>query len=140
MHTTSLESYKQAARPLENELKLRPDNRSAAMLLGLTLFRLGNYAKASELLSGAANLQSTDSDIQYALASSLIRQGKTEAADQVIEQLRTTSGDVPELHLLQAEKYDASGDRAKALAELGEVASSNQQHAAGFTTMPGSFI
>ncbi len=92
------------------------------MLLGMTLFRLGNYARASELLSGVIDAQSADIDIYYALASSLIRQRKMEAADRVIGQIRTIIGDAPQLHLLLAEKYDASGAPAKALAELNEVA------------------
>lgn len=119
------QSYKQAAPPLENELKLHPDNRAAARLLGLTFFRLENYAKASELLSASVatqGAQTTDADIYYALASSLIKQRKTAAADEVIGQLRTTAGDVPQLHLLLAEQYAAVGDRGKALAELSEIA------------------
>ena len=119
------QSYKQAVSPLENELKLHPDNRAATMLLGLSLFRLEDYAKASELLSGAVAAQSTDINISYALASSLIKQRKVEAADPVIEQMKTTFGDVPQLHLLLAEKYEADGARAKAVAELSAVSTSN---------------
>ncbi len=119
------QSYKEAVLPLENELRLHRDNQPATRLLGLTLFRLGDYAKTSELLSGTVTAQSTDIDIYYALASSLIKQRKAEAADQLIEQLRTTSGDVPQLHLLLAEKYAAAGVRDKALAELSAVAASN---------------
>jgi tetratricopeptide (TPR) repeat protein len=117
------QSYKEAVRPLENELKLHPDNQPAVRLLGLTLFRLADYPKASELLK-TVGAQSTDIDILYALASSLIKQRQTEAADQLIAQLRTTMGDVPQLHLLLAEKHEAAGVRAKALAELSEVAAS----------------
>ena len=119
------QSYQEALRPLENELRLHPGNQPATRLLGLTLFRLGDYAKTSELLTGAVAAQSTELDIYYALASSLIKQRKTEAADQLIEQLRTNSGEVPQLHLLLAEKYAAAGVGAKALAELREVAASN---------------
>jgi tetratricopeptide (TPR) repeat protein len=122
------QSYKQATSPLENELKLHPDNRAAATLLGITLFRLGNYARASELLSAAVETQgaqSTDADIYYALASSLIRQRKTAAADEVIAQMRTTLGDVPQLHLLLAEQHEGGGVRAQALAELSEVAAAS---------------
>src|SRR6185295_5101463 len=78
------QSYQEALRPLENELRLHPDNQPATRLLGLTLFRLGDYAKASELLTGAVAAQSTELDIYYALTSSLIKQRKTEAADQLI--------------------------------------------------------
>ncbi len=118
------QSYKQAALPLENELKIHPGNRPAAVLLGMTLFRLGNYARASELLSGVVDQQSTDISIYYALGSSLIKQRKTDEADRVIGKIRTIAGDAPQLHLLLAEKYDASGVSTRALAELSEVATS----------------
>lgn len=119
------ESYKQAAPPLANELKLHPGNRHAAMLLGMTLFRLGNYSGSSELLNGVIDPQSTDINIYYALASSLIKLRKAAAADGVIVQIRTINADAPQLHLLLAEQYEASGVRAKALAKLSEVATSN---------------
>jgi tetratricopeptide (TPR) repeat protein len=119
------QTYKLAAPPLENELKLHPENRSAAILLGMTLFRLGNYTRASELLSVVFEAQSTDINVYYALASSLIKQRKVEAADQAIGQIRAILADAPQLHLLQAEKYDADRLSARALAELSEVATSN---------------
>ena len=119
------QAYKQAAPPLQREVKQRPGNRPVALLLGMTLFRLGNFAGASEWLSGAIDSQSEDIDTYYALASSLIRQGKVDAAEPVIGQIRTIISDAPQIHLLLAEKYDASGAPLKALAELSEVASSN---------------
>ena len=119
------ESYKQAAPPLENELKVHPGNRPATMLLGMTWFRLGNYARASELLSEVVDPQPTDINIYYALASSLIKQGKADAAERVIGQIKTITGDGPQIHLLLAEKYYSTGAAAKALAELGEVATLN---------------
>lgn len=121
------QSYKEAIRPLENELRLHPDNQPAARLLGLTLFRSGDYAKASDLLSAAVAAQSADIDTYYALTSSLIKQQKKEAADQLIEQIKTTAGEVPQLHLLLAEKFAAAGVRDKALAELREAVASNSK-------------
>lgn len=119
------ESYQQAVPPLENELKVHPGNRPASMLLGMTWFRLGNYARAAEFLSGVVDPQPTDINIYYALASSLIKQGRADAADRVIGEIRIITGDGPQVHLLLAEKYYSSGAVAKALAELSEVATSN---------------
>jgi tetratricopeptide (TPR) repeat protein len=119
------QSYKQAAPPLENELRANPGSRPAAILLGLTQFRLGNYTWAAELLRGSVDPNSQDIDTHYALASALISQGKTEASDQVIERIRTIRGDAPHLQLLLAEKHYADGAPAKALAELDSVTSSN---------------
>jgi Flp pilus assembly protein TadD len=89
------ESYKEAAPPLETELKAHPGNRPAAMLLGMTWFRLGNYVRASEFLNGVLNPPPTDINIYYALASSLIKQGKADAADRVILQMKTVASDGP---------------------------------------------
>ena len=132
------ESYKQAAPPLENELKVHPGNRPATMLLGMTWFRLGNYVRASELLSGVVDPQPTDINIYYALASSLIKQGKADAADRVIGQIKTSTGDGPQIHLLLAEKYYSSGV-ARALAD--SVRSRLQiATRCWFTTMPAYSI
>jgi tetratricopeptide (TPR) repeat protein len=119
------ESYKQAVPPLESELKVHPGNRPATMLLGMTWFRLRNYVRASELLSGVVYSQPGDINIFYALASSLIKQGKADAADRVIAQMQTITGAGPQIHLLLAEKYSTSGVAAKAVAELAEVQTAN---------------
>ena len=118
-------SYKQATAPLETEVKAHPANRPATLLLGMSWFMLGNYARASELLGGVFEAQPTDINIYYALASSLIKQGKTDVADRVIEQMKTITGDSAQLHLLLGEEYYSRGDIARALAELGEVGTSN---------------
>ena len=114
-------SYKQATAPLETEVKAHPANRPATLLLGMSWFMLENYARASELLGGVFAAQPTDINIYYALASSLIKQGKTDVADRVIEQMKTISGDSAQLHLLLGEEYYSRGDIARALAELAEV-------------------
>src|SRR5258706_14876166 len=95
------------------------------MLLGMTWFRLGNYLRASELLNGVVDSQPTDINIHSVLGSSLIKQSKADAADRVIEQIKTITGDCPQIHLLMAEKYYSSGVAAKAFAELSEVATAN---------------
>ncbi len=118
------QSYKQAALPLENEVKNHPGNRPAVILFGTTLFRLGNYARASELLSGAIASRPADIDTYYALASSLIKQRKFDHAEPVIAQIKEITEDAPQLSLLSAERYHVSGDRARALVELTRVTSS----------------
>ena len=118
-------SYKQATAPLETEVKAHPANRAATLLLGMSWFMLENYARAAELLGELFAAQPTDVNIYYALASSLIHQGKTDVADRVIEQMKTISGDGAQLHLLLGEEYYSRGDIARALAELAEVEASN---------------
>ena len=119
------EWHQQAVTPLEKELKAHPGNRPATMLLGLSWFRQGNYLRASELLSGVGDSQSTDANLYYALASSLIKLGKLDAADRVMEQLKALGVDSPQIKLLQAEKYYAGGAAVKALASLTQVAAAS---------------
>ncbi len=111
--------------PLESELKLHPGNKSAATLLGITMFRLDHYAKAAMLLTAAVDGEATDINTRYILGSTLLKVGLADAAERVIAQLKTMANDSPQLHLLLAEKYETSGDRVKALAELGQFASLN---------------
>ena len=120
-------SYKRATAPLETEVKAHPANRPATLLLGMSWFMLENYARASELLGGVFEAQPADMNIYYALASSLIHQGKTDDAAHVIEQMKAISGDSAQLHLLLGEEYYSRGDIARALAELADVETSNSQ-------------
>ncbi|HXM36393.1 MAG TPA: tetratricopeptide repeat protein, partial [Pyrinomonadaceae bacterium] len=120
-------SYKQATAPLETEVKAHPTNRPATLLLGMSWFMLENYARASELLGGVFEAQPTDLNIYYALASSLIKQGKTDVADRAIEQMKTITGDSAQLHLLFGERYYTRRDIAGALAELAQVETSNSR-------------
>jgi tetratricopeptide (TPR) repeat protein len=112
------ELYKEAATPLENELKAHPANIRAKWLLGICYFNLDNYPKASELLSDLVNSQSTDVGLYYALASSLIRQGKNEAAENVMNRISAIASDSPQLHLLRGQVLYEQNNAAKALEEF----------------------
>src|SRR5712671_4812031 len=94
------ESYKDAVLPLETEVKTHPQNIRARWLLGLSHFKTSNYARASELLADLVTSDSTNIDLYYALASSLIKQGKTELAEQAVQRMSKVTGDSPQLHVL----------------------------------------
>ncbi|HYR76272.1 MAG TPA: tetratricopeptide repeat protein [Pyrinomonadaceae bacterium] len=94
------ESYRDAVPPLETEVKTHPQNIRARWLLGLSYFKTSNYPKTSELLADVVTSESTNIDLYFALASSLIKQGKTELAAQVIERMAKVTGDSPQLHVL----------------------------------------
>src|SRR6266403_119902 len=94
------ESYKDAVPPLETEVKTHPENIRARWLLGLSYFKTSNYARASELLADVITSESTNIDLYYALASSLIKQGKTELAEQAVQRMSKVTGDSPQLHVL----------------------------------------
>ena len=92
------ESYRDAVPPLETEVKAHPENIRARWLLGLSCFKISDYPRASELLADVITSESTNIDLYYALASSLIKQGKTELADQAIQRMAKVTGDSPQLH------------------------------------------
>jgi tetratricopeptide (TPR) repeat protein len=94
------ESYRDAVPPLETEVKSHPQNTRARWLLGLSYFKITNYARASELLADIISSETTNIDLYYALASSLIKLGKTELADQAIQRMAKVTGDSPQLHNL----------------------------------------
>jgi len=94
------ESYRDAVPPLETEVKTHPQNIRARWLLGLSYFKTSDYPKTSELLADVVTSESTNIDLYFALASSLIKQGKTELAAQVIERMAKVTGDSPQLHVL----------------------------------------
>ena len=94
------ESYQDAVPPLETEVKAHPQNNRARWLLGLSYFKTSNYVRASELLADLVTSESTNIDLYYALAFSLIKQGKAELADQAIQRMAKVTGDSAQLHVL----------------------------------------
>jgi len=91
------ESYQDAVPPLETEVKAHPENIRARWLLGLSYFKISDYPRASELLADVITSESTNVDLYYALASSLIKQRKAELADQAIQRMAKVTGDSPQL-------------------------------------------
>jgi tetratricopeptide (TPR) repeat protein len=94
------ESYRDAVPPLEIEVKTHPQDTRARWLLGLSYFKTTNYARASELLADVVTSESTNIDLYYALAASLIKLEKTELADQALQRMAKVTGDSPQLHVL----------------------------------------
>jgi tetratricopeptide (TPR) repeat protein len=112
------ELFKEAAPPLENELKAHPANIRAKWLLGMCYFMTNNYHKASELLGDLVNSKSTDIGLYYALASSLIKEGKNDAAENVINRMSAMTGNTPQLHLLRGQISYEENNAAKAMEEF----------------------
>src|SRR6266404_6287126 len=112
------EAYKEALSPLEREVKTHPQNIPARWLLGLSSFMSADYPRSSELLTDVLASGSTNVDLYYAFASSLIKQGKTDLAGQAIQQMTKVTGDSPQLHVLLGQQHYAQGDNARALDEV----------------------
>lgn len=97
------ESYKEALAPLESEIKSNPANTQARWLLGLSYFHTQEYSKAAELLHDVLNSESTNVELWYALASSLIKQGKLDDAERAIQQMMALTGTTPRLSQVRDE-------------------------------------
>jgi tetratricopeptide (TPR) repeat protein len=121
-----LQLYEQAIGPLEQEVKTHPDNRTVQMLLGMSSFWAELYPRAAELLTPLAEANPGDLDLQYAAATSLIRQGKVDAAQPLVERVRANTSAAPQLHLLLADTNVSRGDLNKALGELRAVTSDSK--------------
>lgn len=91
------ELYREALAPLESEIKSNPANTQARWLLGLSYFNTRAYSKAVELLHDVLSSASTNVELWYALASSLIMEGKIDDAQRAIEQMAVLTGTTPRL-------------------------------------------
>ncbi|HEY9500074.1 MAG TPA: tetratricopeptide repeat protein, partial [Pyrinomonadaceae bacterium] len=81
------ELYKEAIPALEKELNLNPNNIAIKQLLGLSYFMTANYARASTLLGEVVAVKSQEAALYYPFALSLLKDGKLDAANRVIEQM-----------------------------------------------------
>jgi Flp pilus assembly protein TadD len=113
-----LPQFQDAVSPLERELKDHPANYSAKQLLGLSYFMTDNYSQASTLLAEVVASKPNEAALYYPLALSLIKQGKKDEANHVIQQMLTMGGSSPQVHILLSQASYDQGDSAKALEEL----------------------
>jgi pentatricopeptide repeat protein len=111
------ELFKDCIPPLEKELSVHASNIAASQLLGMSYFMVGNYSKASELLSKVLASKPDESALYYPLAISLGKQGKKDEAEQVIKRMMER-GNSPQLHILLSQAANDQGDTTRALEEL----------------------
>jgi tetratricopeptide (TPR) repeat protein len=111
------EQFAEAVLPLEDELKVHPENLSAKQLLGLSYFMTDNFPRASALLTEVVSAKPNEAALYFPLAISLINEKKTDAANQLIQQM-VAQGSSPQLHILLGRAAEEQGDSAKALEEL----------------------
>src|ERR1043165_8447179 len=79
---------------------------------------VNDYAKAAALLTDVVAVKSEDAALYYPLALSLLKDGKLEAANRVIEQMVIAGGNSPQLHILLSQAHYERGEVDKALDEL----------------------
>jgi tetratricopeptide (TPR) repeat protein len=112
------ELYRDALVPLESEIKANPANTQARWLLGLSYFNTSGYAKAVELLHDVLTSDSTNVELWYALASSLIRQQQIDTAEHAIERMTVLTTANPNHVRLAQVRYELG----KALLQKVDVA------------------
>jgi tetratricopeptide (TPR) repeat protein len=77
-----------------------------------------NYSRTSQLLADVISVGTDDPGVYYALAVSLIKQGKQGDADGVIQRMVSISGNSPQFHILLGRAYYEQGDSTNSLQEL----------------------
>src|SRR5256885_13541400 len=77
-----------------------------------------NYAKAAALLEEVVKVKTQDAALYYPYDLSLLKDGKTEAANRAIEQMVVIGANSPQLHILLSQANYGHGETAKALEEL----------------------
>src|SRR5580704_10507880 len=111
-------AFKDAISPLEKQLSLDPTSVPVKQLLGTSYFAVEDYDKAAAILSVVIAARPAEVSLYYPLALSLVKQGRKEEADQVIQQMVAVGGNSPEVHILLAQAYQQQDDPGKALDEL----------------------
>jgi tetratricopeptide (TPR) repeat protein len=112
------ELYRDALAPLESEIKANPANTQARWLLGLSYFHTSGYAKAVELLHDVLTSESTNVELWYGLASSLIRQQQIDTAEHANERMTVLTAANPNNVRLAQVRYELG----KALLQQANVA------------------
>jgi tetratricopeptide (TPR) repeat protein len=112
------ELYKDAIAPFEKELTAHPDNLSVRQWLGLSYFMIEDYARASALLEQVLAARPDEVALYYPLALSMIKQGKTNVADGLIQKMLTNGNNSPQVHILMGQAYYSKNNPTKALEEL----------------------
>src|SRR5882672_3043259 len=112
------ELYSDAIAPLENVLKAKRDHIAARQLLGLSYFMIENYARAAETLGAVIVSRPSEASLYYPLAISLVKQGKKDETERIVQQMIAVGGNSPQVHIVVGEAYYEQGDTIKALEEL----------------------
>lgn len=101
--------FEKAADALGAVRKEQPGNKQSLYLLADCYLRLGQNSDAVALLQPAYNSDPDDRAVQYALGTALIREGKIEEGEVVIDRI-LKNGSSAEANLLMGEAQFAAGD------------------------------
>lgn len=109
--------YSSAAEELEKVRSSDQQNKQAALLLADCDLRLGRNQQVIDLLKPVYLADTNDLGVAYVLGTALAREGQTDAAQAVINQI-TSRGDSAEVHLLIGTAKFTGRDYPGALSDL----------------------
>jgi tetratricopeptide (TPR) repeat protein len=109
--------FEKAAAEFETLRRKNPTNQQSLYLLADCYLRLGRNSEASALLEPAFQADSGDRAVDYALGMALIRQGRIQEGQVVIDRI-LKDGNTPEANLLMGEAQLAAGDYKTATSTL----------------------
>jgi Flp pilus assembly protein TadD len=110
-------NFEVAARELSALHKEHPENKQVTTLLADCDLRLGLNAETVALLEPVYHAAPSDEAVQYALGTALIREGKTQPGERVINNL-LKNGNSAVANLLMGEAQFSSGDYKTAATTL----------------------
>jgi tetratricopeptide (TPR) repeat protein len=113
----------EAAQEADHVLLQQPSNRNMALIAADCRLRLGQDAKAVELLQPLAVAAPDDKAVAYALGTALLNLDRIAEAQVVMD--RVFRDDSPEAHLLLGAMHARRGDSAAAVAEYEKALAAN---------------
>jgi tetratricopeptide (TPR) repeat protein len=109
--------FQLAASELQDLRKDHPENRQSLYLLADCYLRLGRNSEVVELLEPGFQAHPEDRAIDYALGTALLREGKLQQGEVVIDRI-LKDGDTAEANFLMGEVHFAAGNYKEAAAAL----------------------
>ncbi len=122
----SANQFGEATGPLGRYLQAHPDDTLARSELGLSLFRLRNYADALQTLKPMEGLVDADPNLAFAYAVCLVKAGDYAQGLDRLKGLGSENPNAPAIHEALGEALVRQGDFADAAAELRIAVKLNQ--------------
>jgi tetratricopeptide (TPR) repeat protein len=114
----SSDFYAQAVAPLGRYLAAHPQEQGARRVLGISFFMLKDYPAVLETLRPIVQDISTNPQLAYMYAQSLVLTGDYDRGVASLQRLSSANPSVPEIHRALGEAYATHGDYQSATEEL----------------------
>jgi Flp pilus assembly protein TadD len=112
------EFYAQAAAPLGRYLAANPKEQGARRVLGISLFKLKDYAGTVQTLRPIEEELASTPQLDYMYAQSLVLTGDYDHGVARLQRMSNANPSIAEVHRALGEAYASHGDYVQARAEL----------------------